>query len=157
LRVAGVTSAGTRADAALGDRAFDTRVDVYAAWIDKIIDPNPPPGDDHGDNLGDATVLDLSDDGAGSISGQIEVAGDPDVFRIRVPKSGKMTVWLRATGDLDPYLRVYNGKGVLLAVNNDFDGLDSRVRLKVTEGRTYFLHARGFKTTTGGYDVTLSM
>ena len=35
--VAGVTSGGDQADAGLGDRSFDTRVDAYTAWIDSIV------------------------------------------------------------------------------------------------------------------------
>ena len=47
LRIVCVTSGGTEEDAALGDIAFNTRVDAYAAWIDAIVaDANePPPGD----------------------------------------------------------------------------------------------------------------
>jgi hypothetical protein len=40
--VAGITSGGSREDAALGDQSFDTRVDPYAAWIDSIITPSTP-------------------------------------------------------------------------------------------------------------------
>jgi V8-like Glu-specific endopeptidase len=35
--VAGVTSGGDQANAGIGDRSFDTRVDAYAAWIDSIV------------------------------------------------------------------------------------------------------------------------
>lgn len=35
--VAGVTSGGEQANAGIGDRSFDTRVDAYAAWIDSIV------------------------------------------------------------------------------------------------------------------------
>ena len=35
--LAGVTSGGTLDNAGLGDNSFDTRVDVYAAWIDSIV------------------------------------------------------------------------------------------------------------------------
>lgn len=35
--VAGVTSGGTRNNAGRGDRAFDTRVDVYQNWIDNVM------------------------------------------------------------------------------------------------------------------------
>ncbi|QDU61405.1 Trypsin [Planctomycetes bacterium Pan216] len=48
--VAGVTSGGTNSTAGLGDFSFDTRVDVYASWIDSIlawtpesVDPEPVP------------------------------------------------------------------------------------------------------------------
>ena len=35
--VAGVTSGGDSATAAIGDHSFDTRVDAYASWIDSIV------------------------------------------------------------------------------------------------------------------------
>ena len=35
--VAGVTSGGTRDDAAIGDFSFDTRVDAFATWIESIV------------------------------------------------------------------------------------------------------------------------
>jgi len=35
--VAGVTSGGDQANAAIGDHSFDTRVDAYAGWIDSIV------------------------------------------------------------------------------------------------------------------------
>ena len=37
--VAGVTSGGTVQNAGFGDHSFDTRVDPYAAWIDRILRP----------------------------------------------------------------------------------------------------------------------
>jgi hypothetical protein len=37
LFVAGITSGGDRADAAIGDNSYDTRVDAYSAWIDSIV------------------------------------------------------------------------------------------------------------------------
>ncbi len=37
LFVAGVTSGGTLASAAIGDESYDTRVDVYQTWIDSIV------------------------------------------------------------------------------------------------------------------------
>ncbi len=32
-----MTSGGDQANAGIGDRSFDTRVDAYAAWIDSIV------------------------------------------------------------------------------------------------------------------------
>jgi secreted trypsin-like serine protease len=39
LFVAGVTSGGEKLDASIGDQSYDTRVDVYQAWIDSIVNP----------------------------------------------------------------------------------------------------------------------
>ena len=38
LVIAGVTSGGTRDDAAIGDYSFDIRVDAFADWIDSLVD-----------------------------------------------------------------------------------------------------------------------
>lgn len=35
--IAGVTSGGEQANAGIGDRSFDTRVDAFASWIDSIV------------------------------------------------------------------------------------------------------------------------
>lgn len=40
LVVAGVTSGGTQENAGLGDNSFDTRVDVFASWVDGIVQAN---------------------------------------------------------------------------------------------------------------------
>ncbi|MCY2973824.1 MAG: trypsin-like serine protease [Planctomycetota bacterium] len=40
--VAGVTSGGNLASAAIGDQSYDTRVDVYQTWIDSIVNAATP-------------------------------------------------------------------------------------------------------------------
>jgi secreted trypsin-like serine protease/endonuclease/exonuclease/phosphatase family metal-dependent hydrolase len=42
LVIAGVTSGGNLASAAIGDQSYDTRVDVYQAWIDSIVNATTP-------------------------------------------------------------------------------------------------------------------
>jgi len=42
LMVAGVTSGGTLASAAIGDQSYNTRVDVYQTWIDSIVNGTTP-------------------------------------------------------------------------------------------------------------------
>lgn len=41
--IAGVTSGGESATAAIGDNSFDTRVDAFAGWIDSIVGTSNPP------------------------------------------------------------------------------------------------------------------
>jgi hypothetical protein len=44
LFVAGVTSGGTEPDSIIGDVAYSTRVDAFAAWIDRIVESGGPSG-----------------------------------------------------------------------------------------------------------------
>ncbi|MCA9200536.1 MAG: trypsin-like serine protease, partial [Planctomycetales bacterium] len=78
--IAGITSGGSNDDASIGDYSFDTRVDVFASWIDAVVgqmppapNPNPAPNpipnpqpnptpaspDDHGDSIATATAISL--------------------------------------------------------------------------------------------------
>jgi hypothetical protein len=41
-RIAGVISGGTKPNSSLGDQSYNTRVDVYAAWIDSIVQNTQP-------------------------------------------------------------------------------------------------------------------
>lgn len=45
MQIASITSGGYRQDAALGDTAFNTRVDTFAAWIDAIVMVDTPTDD----------------------------------------------------------------------------------------------------------------
>lgn len=41
--IAGITSGGSSETSGIGDHSFDTRVDVYASWIDGVVNSPPPP------------------------------------------------------------------------------------------------------------------
>ncbi len=108
--VAGVTSGGTSDPFLLGDGSFDTRVDVFADWIDAVVSggigPAVDSGDDHADVVGaEASVVQFGEDSFGFQHGELEEMGDRDVFRV-------------AFG-VDTYLRVYDEDGVLLGENDD--------------------------------------
>ena len=151
--IAGVTSGGTVQDAGLGDHSFDTRVDPYAAWIDRIvrIAPLTESNDDH-INFANrtATTLVLNALGGSVISGVLELPGDRDVFQVVVPRSGTLVVTQTAarlgTGGLDTVLRVLDGSGLPVAENDDApNGIstNSAVAINVTAG-TYFLSAGSY-------------
>lgn len=95
LFLAGVFSTNTQANAAIGDRAFDTRVDNYAPWIDGIVAAVFPPnplgnltidGGDGNDTIngGDGNDSLLGGDGDDTLSpyfgDDTVVAGDGDDF-----------------------------------------------------------------------------
>ncbi len=51
--IATITSGGSKADASLGDRAFNARVDMFAAWIDAIVAVEIPDSETPGDETPD--------------------------------------------------------------------------------------------------------
>lgn len=159
--VAGVTSGGTSANAAIGDFSFDTRIDAYAGWIDSIVGqraPAAPPPDDYGNTQTTARVLNGGDGARASVHGNIEVGSDVDVFKFVAPKTGLLTVFLGASGtNLDPVLTIFDDSGHPLAQNDDYDGgNNSRIQLNVAQGRTYFIVAHSYGNTTGAYSLQLN-
>jgi len=81
--VAGVTSGGDRANAGLGDRSFDTRVDAFASWIDSVI----------GTSAGQSVV---------SISPVDNIGGETSAGQVANPASFAVS----RTGPLDKALTV---------------------------------------------------
>jgi len=159
--VAGITSGGTLANAGIGDQSFDTRVDVYASWIDSIVTgttPPPPTTDDHSNNLDStATLVTLASNGTATATGNLEVAGDRDVFRFSVTSGGSVTISQTGTNGLDTYLRVYNSSGTLVAENDDSGGtLNSSLTAMLTAGQ-YYISAGSYNDQgTGGYQVNVA-
>jgi hypothetical protein len=175
--VAGVTSGGDLDAHALGSESFDTRIDVFANWIDSIVgdvdsnpdpghDPNPDPNtdpnpepthDDHDDRPGNsATGIQLVNN-VGRVLGDIEVTGDRDAFRVDISEDSEVTISVNSTdGVLDAYLRVYNRNGELLVENDDFgDSLDSRVTIDAGAGTYYFTVGSYADEDTGEYSATI--
>jgi hypothetical protein len=163
LYVAGVTSGGSRSNAGIGDRSYDTRVDFYASWIDSIVgdtappDPDPDPGnDDHADQPGpDATVIDFSADGTFQAFGTLELAGDRDVFQVEVTEVGQLTVMLASASDsLDTYLRVFDAAGQQIAFDDDSGpATDSQLGLSVDPGIYYITAGSYLEKDAGDYVV----
>jgi len=160
--IAGITSGGTRADAAIGDRSFDTRVDAYRSWIDSILrrsgqstgnnsNSGTNPGDDHPDRPGpDATPLTLAGNRV-RVDGEFERAGDRDVFQIEVSARSKFVVRLVALdAAVDPLLRVYDANLNLVAKDDDGGpGLNSRASVTLEPG-TYYISAGSFADASVG-------
>ncbi len=170
--VAGVTSGGDQANAGIGDHSFDTRVDVYASWIDSVIGSGSGGGgggtggggggtgttDDHSNSANNtATPITLNANGNGVASGTLEVAGDRDFFSVVFSGDGEVKLALNATTDLDTYLRLYDSAGRLVAENDDSNGtLNSELTASVRTG-TYYLSAGAYAdAATGGYSVSVA-
>ncbi|RQP07762.1 MAG: peptidase [Paracoccus sp. BP8] len=83
-------------------------------------------------------------------------AGDRDWVRVQLqPGSYVITLDSRgAAGVHDPYLRVMNGNGALIAQNDDGNGLNSRLVLNVAAPATYYLEAGSY---AGAYSGAYSL
>ena len=180
--IAGVTSGGSGEAQSLGDESFDTRVDVFADWIDGIVGqttptpqpptqqpptpqpptqepPSPEPNDDHADRpIANATAINLNANGRGVGRGVLESVGDRDAFKFTITEAGRTTITLTEAGsDVDTYLRVYNQQGQQIAENDDFgNSFDSRLTQRLTPG-TYFVVAGSYEDSeTGSYRVGIN-
>ena len=142
-----------------------------------------PEVDDYADdrNFADAQDIILRDfAGTGNISGNIEVAGDTDLFRISAEQFQQLTVTVTATdATLDPFVWIYEvsedpaGNPVLLLVNANDDFVQTETAARTTfsvspnrekQGppiRTfpfYYILVGGAAPNTdfGGYNVSIS-
>lgn len=142
-----------------------------------------PEVDDYADErkLDDAQDIILRDfAGTGEISGEIEVAGDTDLFRVSVEQYQQMTVNVTATDStLDPVVFIYEmsedpaGNPILLLVNvnDDFNANSTaaQAQFSVTPSREkagppertypyYYILVAGADPTVdfGGYNVTIT-
>ena len=81
--------------------------------------------------------------------------GDRDAIAVDLVAGQTYTVALAGddsggTGLFDPYLRVYNPSGTLIALNDDADGFDSRLSFTATTSGRYYLQAGAFQDAEGG-------
>ena len=176
--IAGVTSGGSNDDSSIGDFSFDTRVDVFADWIDGIVgstpDPTPPPTpnpdpqpnpepnpqpvfDDHGDTFVSATDVSFDNEGNLTVSAFLEDVGDRDMFFFVLDSDSEVDLTLSATGgSLDTLIRVYDENRNLVAQNDDFgNSFDSALYLDLDAGG-YYVSAGSFANeSSGGYELAM--
>ncbi len=92
-------------------------------------------------------------------AGRIAVVGESDFYRFQAQTTGFALVELSASefSDLDTIVTVLDSNGAFLTFNDDIDfpvNSDSSLSFGVVAGRTYFIQAEGFVSTTG--DVSSS-
>jgi len=100
----------------------------------------------------------------GASSGTLEVAGDRDWFAVQLSAGTAYSVALKRVqgggGTLgDPYLRLHDASGALLAQNNDSDATtrDSLLSFTAPTSGTYYLEAGAFNDlSTGTYSVSVA-
>ncbi|MBI5256496.1 MAG: Ig-like domain-containing protein [Burkholderiales bacterium] len=102
-----------------------------------------------------ATSGRLSTDGIASF-GRISAPTDSDMFRVTLEGSTQYRFdLLRSTNGLvDPYLRLFDEQGQLLAFDDDGgDNGNARLTYTATAGGTYYLAAADFDTGLGAYTL----
>lgn len=113
-------------------------------------------GDDFAGNTSTTGTVAIN----GSRTGNIEVAGDRDWFRVTLTAGTEYTFNLRGQsssgGTLsDTILTLRDAAGNQIAVNDDFGGsLDSRIVFTATSSGTFYLDAAGYSTNTGTYTIS---
>lgn len=120
-------------------------------WFDpEIDDSEPPPGppeDDHGDSSDEATIIVLGE----MIQGELEEAGDVDVFEITISKRGILTVYTEGSTDTEG--NISNADGTFEETDDDSgEGWNFRIEVEVEPG-TYFVEVSGWGESTGEYDL----
>jgi len=82
-----------------------------------------------------------------------ELHGTYDIWSVDLVEGQTLTVTLVA--DFDPTLRVLNSNVEVVAENDDFDGLNSRVDFTAARDGTYTIEARPLGDPFGGYQLTV--
>ena len=92
----------------------------------------------------------------GTFDGQIETSGDRDWVRINLSAGQRVQVNLDGTTLPDPYLRIYDTSGALIAENDDANyGIDSEAVFTASRAGDYFISAGAFDDGgSGNYRIT---
>ena len=121
---------------------------------DGPIDQNPGPG---GDTVpGDSSTtftLDIGD----SVEGYINTGGDRDWYAVQLEAGQFYQFDLEGIGDPplgDPFLRLYNSGGQLVASNDDANGFDSQIVYASETGGTFYVAAGGVSSYVGQYRLS---
>ena len=112
------------------------------------------PDDDHSDASVDATRLTVGD----TIGGNIETAGDADVFQFETRAGSRYTIRVSHGTNRDTVLNLFNHVGRDIASNDDSGG-DGQPMLEwvAPSSGSYFLQVRGFDSDNlGTYRIELT-
>lgn len=142
-----------------GQNTGSYRIQIDAIDAEDVEDgPFFGDGGDVGGFSGD-DFLDVSQDvDFGTYEGAIDSFGEYDEYAIELAEGEGITVSLDATGDqtLDPLLRVLDESGAIIAENDDFNGLNSRIELVAPQAGVYLIRAVGLGGgSIGQYVLTI--
>ncbi|MCU9837769.1 pre-peptidase C-terminal domain-containing protein [Ruegeria sp. WL0004] len=116
------------------------------------------------DDFPDTLATSGSVSSGGTATGNIELAGDTDWFRVTLAAGHEYTIELRGNptsdGTLsDPYLRgLFDASGISIAGTTNDDGgigLNSLLSFTASTGGTYFIAAGAFSSETGTYTLSV--
>ncbi|MCB4760201.1 MAG: pre-peptidase C-terminal domain-containing protein, partial [Sulfurovum sp.] len=112
---------------------------------------NASSGDDHKNSMVGATPINLTS----TTSGDIEVAGDVDWFKVVIPSTGRLVV--ETTGSIDAEGTLYDASGRHQIAYDDDGGTDHNFKIMqtVTAG-TYYVEVRHRASGTGIYALSAS-
>ncbi len=113
-----------------------------------------------GPDIAADTSTDVSISVGDSFISELEFVGDRDWIAIDLAAGDNLTFSLSGSGGnalSDPYLRLYNANGVLVAENDDGgSGLNSLLRFVVDNGGTYYIEAASWDNRyIGEYTVSV--
>lgn len=118
------------------------------------------PADDFRDSLTDTTAPFGTLTVGTAANGRIETSGDADLFALSVTAGQTYTINLSAAasgGLANPVLRLVNGNGGQIAVNDDFGGgRNAQITYTATTTGTVYVEAKGVQTGTGNYTLAAS-
>lgn len=95
--------------------------------------------------------------GSSATQDSLTSSNQAKLYSFTAQASGYVYIDMRSDGStIDSYLQVYDERGRRISVNNDAmrSTRDSRVRVRVEAGQTYFVKATGYRGTTGAYKVS---
>lgn len=111
------------------------------------------PTDDYADigEIAQASVVNLEEThGHGTKVGYLETAGDSDLFKLVLPRTGTTQITVRQPAELFAMRgRLYNESGTEIQVGT-VSGLESVITLDGTEGETYYLGVEAANGTSVG-------
>ena len=121
-------------------------------WIQSYIGGVVTPTDDHSNTTTNATALALNS----SATGNLEVGGDVDVFKVMLTAAGTLTI--NSSGSTDVVGTLLNSAGTALSTDDNGAGTPNfRLTYTATAATTLFVKVAGkTTTTTGGYGVAAS-
>ncbi len=115
------------------------------------------------DTIGTAAPILLGGDGTRTLEDLVigdgtNAAADVDIFRVFVTGPSLISAAVRArslpiNSSLDSYLRIFDGAGQQLAVNDNFNGLDSKVEIFVPGSGDYYIAVSAFPNVS--YNPTI--
>ncbi|MGB8811722.1 MAG: pre-peptidase C-terminal domain-containing protein, partial [Paracoccaceae bacterium] len=139
-------------------------VSALQAWTDvtgiRFVAAAPPPVITQRNEVGDAAASTLTTNAMlvnQNFNGTVSASGDEDWVRVTLVAGTTYTIALNGVTLTDPYLSIRNSAGTQVAFSDDDGpGLNSLLSFTPSTSGTYYLSARGYSTTTGSYDLTLT-